>query len=131
MAKDDKVPASLKAALALDSLDKMTFKELNELALAVDAKRQEKQGVARAEMLAKWREEALEAGLSPDELFASLQAQPARKTAASDKGERPKLAAKYRNAEGNEWSGRGKAPRWMTEAEAGGKKRDDFLIVQP
>lgn len=36
---------------------------------------------------------------------------------------------KYRNPNTNDtWSGRGKAPRWITEAESAGKSRDDFLI---
>lgn len=29
---------------------------------------------------------------------------------------------------GATWSGRGKAPRWISDAEAAGKSRDDFLI---
>jgi DNA-binding protein H-NS len=37
--------------------------------------------------------------------------------------------AKYRDPKsGAEWSGRGKAPRWLTAAEAAGAKRDSFLI---
>ncbi|NYT57320.1 H-NS histone family protein [Alcaligenaceae bacterium] len=40
------------------------------------------------------------------------------------------VPAKYRHPETNEtWTGRGKAPRWITNAEAEGKSRNDFLIV--
>jgi len=36
---------------------------------------------------------------------------------------------KYRHPEtGDTWTGRGKPPKWITAAEAEGKKRDDFLI---
>ncbi|MEQ4616466.1 MAG: H-NS histone family protein [Corticimicrobacter sp.] len=36
---------------------------------------------------------------------------------------------KYRHPEtGDTWTGRGKAPRWITAAEAEGKQRDSFLI---
>lgn len=36
---------------------------------------------------------------------------------------------KYRNPQTNDtWSGRGKAPRWITEAEAAGTTRKSFLI---
>jgi len=37
---------------------------------------------------------------------------------------------KYRNpTTGATWSGRGKPPNWLKEAEAGGKSRDAFLIA--
>lgn len=36
---------------------------------------------------------------------------------------------KYRNPEtGGTWSGRGKPPRWISDAEGEGKSRDSFLI---
>ncbi len=44
-------------------------------------------------------------------------------------GEKRVVPAKYRHPESGEtWTGRGKAPRWITSAEAQGKKRDEFLI---
>jgi DNA-binding protein H-NS len=41
-----------------------------------------------------------------------------------------KVAPKYRNPANpaETWSGRGKHPKWMTTAMAGGKKPEDFLI---
>jgi DNA-binding protein H-NS len=40
-----------------------------------------------------------------------------------------KVAAKYRDlATGNQWSGRGLQPNWLTAALAAGKKLSDFLI---
>lgn len=38
------------------------------------------------------------------------------------------VAAKYRGLHGETWSGRGKAPRWLTNLEAQGRKREEFLI---
>jgi len=38
------------------------------------------------------------------------------------------LAVKYRDGEGNTWSGRGRAPRWLVAAEKSGKKRDEFAV---
>jgi len=39
------------------------------------------------------------------------------------------VPAKYRDpATGAEWSGRGRAPKWVTEAEARGVKRETFRI---
>jgi len=48
------------------------------------------------------------------------------KTGTKSKAVKPK----YRNPEtGATWTGRGKPPNWLKEAEAGGKSRDAFLIA--
>lgn len=39
-----------------------------------------------------------------------------------------KLPVKYRDHNGNVWTGRGRQPFWMAKALAGGKKREDFLV---
>lgn len=40
-----------------------------------------------------------------------------------------KVAVKYRNtASGETWSGRGRTPKWLADAEASGAKREDFLV---
>jgi DNA-binding protein H-NS len=45
------------------------------------------------------------------------------------KGKRAVVAPKYRNNKtGDTWSGRGKLPRWLAEAENAGTSRDKFLI---
>ena len=41
---------------------------------------------------------------------------------------RVKVAAKYRDDKGNSWTGRGKTPRWLVEAEKSGKSREAFRI---
>jgi DNA-binding protein H-NS len=41
-----------------------------------------------------------------------------------------KAPTKYRGPNGEEWSGRGLAPRWLVALEKKGKKRDQFLIRQ-
>ena len=39
------------------------------------------------------------------------------------------VAAKYRNpATGDSWSGRGRAPKWLTDELAKGRTRDEFLV---
>lgn len=35
---------------------------------------------------------------------------------------------KYRDSDGNTWTGRGMTPRWITAAEANGQTRDQFLV---
>lgn len=36
---------------------------------------------------------------------------------------------KYRDAQGNTWTGRGRAPLWLVAAEKAGKKRESFLVA--
>jgi DNA-binding protein H-NS len=39
------------------------------------------------------------------------------------------VAAKYRNpSTGESWSGRGRAPKWLADALAKGRARDEFLV---
>jgi len=49
----------------------------------------------------------------------------ARKT-AQKKG--AKIPVKYRDDNGNAWTGRGKTPLWIVEAEKAGKSRDSFKV---
>jgi DNA-binding protein H-NS len=39
-----------------------------------------------------------------------------------------KVAAKYRDAAGNSWSGRGLQPKWLKAALASGKQLADFAV---
>lgn len=39
-----------------------------------------------------------------------------------------KASPKYRGPNGETWSGRGLAPKWLTALEGKGKKRESFLI---
>jgi DNA-binding protein H-NS len=41
---------------------------------------------------------------------------------------KPAITPKYADGKGGEWVGRGKRPRWLTEALAGGKKLEDFAV---
>ena len=48
-----------------------------------------------------------------------------RKAAGRKLGSVP---VKYRDENGNTWTGRGRTPRWLVEAEAGGKNRQQFQV---
>jgi DNA-binding protein H-NS len=39
-----------------------------------------------------------------------------------------RLPVKYRGPHGETWSGRGKAPNWLTSLEAQGQDRNEFLV---
>lgn len=80
-----------------------------------------------------------EYGITQEELAPAFE-KAARRSAvkSTDSTDTKKAAAprakrtvepKYRHPEtGDTWTGRGKAPRWITAAEAEGKQRDSFLI---
>lgn len=79
---------------------------------AEEARLSELEGIITA-----MREQIAEYGITPEQLFGR------RRAAAS--GERTPLAPKYRDPKtGATWSGRGKAPRWIS----GAKNRERFLI---
>ncbi len=40
-----------------------------------------------------------------------------------------KIAAKYKDPDGNTWSGRGSQPRWLRAAIESGKKLEDFAVA--
>ena len=70
-------------------------------------------------------------GVSLDDLKGSAAA------AAPRRGRKPgsakakgtsTVAIKYQDGTGNTWTGRGKTPRWLVEAEANGQSRTQFLI---
>ena len=71
--------------------------------------------------------------ISPEEIAAAYglgkKPRAAKKTKIAGAPKKA-VAPKYRNAEtGDTWSGRGKPPRWLSEAEAAGKTRESFLIA--
>ena len=86
-------------------------------------------------MLAAILKSMKEYDISPEEVSqafanAAIEAQtaPLAKSVKSDRPRKP-VAAKYRNpATGALWTGRGKAPLWILEAEKSGQSRQLFLI---
>lgn len=76
--------------------------------------------------------------ISPEEIVAAYGKPIARSTTpavtkrpkvAKASGPKKTVPPKYRHPEtGATWTGRGKAPLWIVEAEKNGKTRQDFLI---
>ena len=74
-----------------------------------------------------------EYNITIEEITAALGKAPAKaKTSApksSSGAARKAVPPKYRNpTTGDTWTGRGKAPRWIVDAEASGQSREQFLI---
>lgn len=72
------------------------------------------------------REAELQAELAA--LRALATGSPARPSAGAQRKTRGPAAAKYRGPNGETWAGRGAAPKWLTELEAKGRKRDEFAV---
>jgi DNA-binding protein H-NS len=67
-----------------------------------------------------------------EELAKGRRGRPPKNQGASGakktKKTRGTVAIKYRDDKGNTWTGRGKTPRWLVEAEKSGKSRETFKI---
>jgi len=114
---------------ALQSKIQKEIAKLKKQAEALQAKR-------RTPAIASILRTMREMDISPEEIAAAYAKRSGRgagrkataKTAARPQAART-IAPKYRDPQtGATWTGRGKPPRWITEAEAAGTARDTFLI---
>ena len=76
------------------------------------------------DLRAEVAESAQTLGVSIQELFG-LSPQGVKRQTRHARGKQP---PKYRGPNGEEWSGRGPAPRWMKPYLTKGKTKEDFLI---
>ena len=91
----------------------------------------------RPAVLAELREQMAAYGITAEELSrpaakAAKPRQPLAKAASPAKGKKAAVPspAKYREPQGQTWTGRGTAPKWLNELLVDGKTREDFLIDQ-
>lgn len=78
----------------------------------------------RAGVIEEVRRKIAEYGISATELKLSTRGAPGRRVQGASKA-----APKYRGPAGETWSGgRGRKPRWVTEALAAGKSLSDYEI---
>ncbi|MBV2182456.1 H-NS histone family protein [Castellaniella sp. MT123] len=72
-------------------------------------------------------------GITPEEIAAAFDHKAPSRTSGAPRKAAPAakrvIPPKYRHPDTHaEWTGRGKPPRWITEAETAGTSRDTFLI---
>ncbi len=106
--------------MALPELAKLTDTELYQLRERLEKIIAEREERRQREVMDQIRKLASEAGLSVE-----IRGDGRRRGAR-----RPRVEAKYRNPANPDetWSGRGRAPRWLTELEKQGRNREDFRI---
>jgi DNA-binding protein H-NS len=103
------------------ALPQLSIENLGRIGEAVRQIRQTKQDEARQTTRQAIEAQLQATGLSLRDLFPELL--PGRRG-----GEAGSIPPKYRGPNGEEWSGRGHTPKWLTALEATGRQRDEFLI---
>ena len=98
-----------------------SFEELHEIRKRIDAEISSRKAHEIAALRSKVTESAQALGVSVEELLGVHQA----KRTKHPRGPQP---AKYKGPNGELWSGKGPAPKWMKPLLAKGKTKADFLI---
>lgn len=97
----------------------------NELMVQIDELKKKAEQVRRDELSAVMqdiKQKMAEYGITLEDLGASTRGGKRRNGRT--------VAAKYRDPiTGKSWTGRGKTPRWLVEAESAGKPRSAFYIA--
>jgi DNA-binding protein H-NS len=104
-------------------------KEIEKLKKQADALQRKKRKPVIASIVRSMKE----FDITPNEILAAFGKPAARGTTRTAKKATPSARApvpvKYKHPEtGATWTGRGKPPRWVVDAEASGKSRNDFLV---
>ena len=108
------------------NLDSLSVPELNQLIEDAKAALEGKKQGARAQLIEEMREKAAQLGLELGDLLDKPGPRTNVRKPRSDAGKA--VAAKYRSPEGETWTGRGRMPRWLTEAMHHGMAKEDFAV---
>jgi DNA-binding protein H-NS len=105
-------------------LESLPIGDLDKVIAAAQRQREAKRESGKRELVEEFRARAEALGLSLNELAAG-PSKAGRPVAKDSPAQSP--AVKYRNPEtGETWSGRGRAPKWLTLAEQQGRGREEF-----
>lgn len=103
-----------------------TLQELLAQRAEIERKIQETQKAERSGAIAKIRALMAEYGLSVDDVMGSGKTASAGRSSSGGTGK--KAPVKFRDAQGNTWSGRGLKPTWLRTALEQGRKLEDFAV---
>ena len=104
-----------------------TYQELLAQRETLDRQIEELRNAELRSVIAQVRQLVAEWGLGPEDCgFKSAITAGRKKTKETSSASA--VAAKYRGPNGETWSGRGRAPKWLTALEAEGRKRTEFSI---
>ena len=110
-------------------ISSLNYTELDELSVLIQRERAEKLDEARRTLMAELEEKAASIGLTPDQLFGQSRNAPEKpKRGKKTEQQSAPAAVKFRSPDGQTWSGRGRKPIWLTQAEAGGQSAEEFRV---
>ncbi|MBP0496472.1 H-NS family nucleoid-associated regulatory protein [Pararoseomonas indoligenes] len=108
------------------NLDNLSVPGLQQLIEDAKAVLEGKKQGAKAQLIEEMREKAAQLGLDLGDLLKQPGPHTNVRKPRSDAGKA--VAAKYRGPEGETWTGRGRMPRWLTDAMHHGKTKEDFAV---
>jgi DNA-binding protein H-NS len=107
----------------------LSYTELDELIELIQRERAGKLDEARHRLMTEFEEKAASIGLTPNQIFGQLPgAQERPKRGKKTEQQSAPAAVKFRSPSGQTWSGRGRKPIWLTQAEAGGQSAEEFRV---
>jgi DNA-binding protein H-NS len=110
-------------------LEALTVGDLDKIIVAAERQREAKRESGKKELMEEFKSRAEALGLSLSDLAAGGTPKAGRPPGKSPPAQSP--AVKYRNPEtGETWSGRGRAPKWLTLAEQQGRSREEFAATK-
>ena len=110
-------------------ISSLNYTELDELNVLIQRERAGKLDEARRTLMAELEEKAASIGLTPDQLFGQSRNAPEKpKRSKKTEQQSAPAAVKFRSPSGQTWSGRGRKPIWLTQAEAGGQSAEEFRV---
>jgi DNA-binding protein H-NS len=117
-----RAPTTSKPAPALD-FSTYSLSELLDIRSDIESEIKSRKAQEIEALRDKVEETAQTFGISVEEIMGLPQS--GKRVTRHAGGKQP---ARYRGPGGEEWSGRGPAPRWMKPLLAKGKTKEDFLI---
>ncbi len=107
----------------------LSYTELDELIELIQRERAGKLDEARRRLMTEFEEKAASIGLTPNQILGqSPGAQERPKRGKKTEQQSASAAVKFRSPSGQTWSGRGRKPIWLTQAEAGGQSAKEFRV---
>lgn len=115
---------------------KATLQEIEDRIAALQAEADALKARDKSEVIAKAKVAIEHYGITAAELGLAGRGAAGRATksvatpAKPRSGARKPVPVRYRDAEGNTWTGRGNKPRWLAAALAAGHKIEEFLVTR-
>ena len=105
------------------------YLDLKKQIAELEERAKEVRGTEKREVIARIQEAIDVYDIRPSEIrFAGQPRMAKSKVGAGVKSAKAPLQAKYRDAAGNEWIGRGPRPAWLKAALGAGKTLEDFAV---